>query len=341
MIVEFSSPNIAKPFHAGHLRSTIIGGFLSNIYEAAGWDVVRINYLGDWGKQYGLLALGFEKYGSEEELKADPINHLFHIYVAISKDLAAEKDEMKVLKDAGKDTSHIENEGLDEQARRYFKAMTENDEKAIEQWGRFRELSIKRYKETYARLNIHFDDYSGESQVKQENMDKAAKTLDEKGITEESEGALIVDFSKHIEGKPGKSLERPIIKKKDGTALYLTRDISEMLQRVEKYNFDHMIYVVACQQDLHLKQLFKIIELMGYKDLAKKVQHINFGMVLGMSTRKGNVKFLDDILRDVGEKMHEVMQKNQAKYEQVENPLAVADVLGISSVMVQDMSGKR
>lgn len=341
MIVEFSSPNIAKPFHAGHLRSTIIGGFLSNIYEAAGWDVVRINYLGDWGKQYGLLALGFEKYGSEEALQADPINHLFHIYVSISKDLAAEKDEMKALKEAGKDASHIENEGLDEQARRYFKAMTENDEKAIEQWGRFRELSIKRYKETYARLNIHFDDYSGESQVKQENMDKAAKTLEEKGVTEESEGAIIVDFTKHVEGKLGKSLERPIIKKKDGTALYLTRDISEMLQRVEKYNFDHMIYVVASQQDLHLKQLFKIIELMGYKDLAKKVQHINFGMVLGMSTRKGTVKFLDDILRDVGEKMHEVMQKNQAKYEQVENPLAVADILGISSVMVQDMSGKR
>ncbi|CAG8972999.1 hypothetical protein HYALB_00007846 [Hymenoscyphus albidus] len=341
MIVEFSSPNIAKPFHAGHLRSTIIGGFLSNIYEAAGWDVVRINYLGDWGKQYGLLALGFEKYGSEEALQADPINHLFQIYVAISKDLAAEKDEMKALKEAGKDISHIEDEGLDEQARRYFKAMTENDAKAIEQWARFRELSIKRYKETYARLNIHFDDYSGESQVKQENMDKAGKKMEEMGVSEESEGAIIVDFTKHVEGKAGKSLERPIIKKKDGTALYLTRDISEMLQRVEKYNFDHMIYVVASQQDLHLKQLFKIIELMGYKDLAKKVQHINFGMVLGMSTRKGTVKFLDDILRDVGEKMHEVMQKNQAKYEQVENPLATADILGISSVMVQDMSGKR
>jgi arginyl-tRNA synthetase len=114
-----------------------------------------------------------------------------------------------------------------------------------------------------------------------------------------------------------------------------------MFQRVDKYHFDRMIYVVASQQDLHLKQLFKIIELMGYKDIASKVQHINFGLVLGMSTRKGTVKFLDDILNDVGEKMHEVMQKNQAKYEQVANPLATADILGISSVMVQDMSGKR
>jgi arginyl-tRNA synthetase len=343
IIVEFSSPNIAKPFHAGHLRSTIIGGFLSNLYEGAGWDVVRINYLGDWGKQYGLLALGFKKYGNEEALKADPINHLYEIYVKINQDLAAEKEEIKTLEAAGKieEAVKLEDEGLDEQARRYFKAMTENDEKAIAQWARFRELSIKRYKETYARLNIHFDEYSGESQVKQEHMDAAAKRMADMGVSEESEGAVIVDFSKHVPGKVGKSLERPVIKKKDGTALYLTRDISEMLQREERYHFDHMIYVVASAQDLHLKQLFRIIEMMGYEELAKKVQHINFGLVLGMSTRKGTVKFLDDILRDVGETMHEVMKRNQSKYEQVEDPEATADILGISSVMVQDMSGKR
>lgn len=352
IIVEFSSPNIAKPFHAGHLRSTIIGGFLSNLYQGAGWDVVRINYLGDWGKQYGLLALGFEKYGDEEALKADPINHLYEIYVKINKDLTVEKDQIKLLEEAGDkdeeqkakdkaEAQHIKDEGLDEQARRYFKAMTDNDEKAIAQWARFRDLSIKRYKETYARLNIHFDDYSGESQVSEKLMAETGKKMEEMGIAEESEGAVIVDFAKHVPGKAGKALERPVIRKKDGTALYLTRDISEMLQRLDKYNFDHMIYVVASAQDLHLKQLFKIIELMGYKELAAKVQHINFGLVLGMSTRKGTVKFLDDILRDVGEKMHEVMRKNEAKYAQVENPDAVADILGISSVMVQDMSGKR
>lgn len=341
IIIEFSSPNIAKPFHAGHLRSTIIGGFLANIYEGAGWDVVRVNYLGDWGKQYGLLALGFEKYGDEKALEVDPINHLYELYVNINKDLTAEKEQIAKLESEGKDASHLKNEGLDEQARRYFKAMVDNDEKAIAQWARFRDMSIKRYKETYARLNIKFDDYSGESQVKQEKMDFAAQKMAEMGVSEVSEGAVIVDFSKHIPGKAGKSLERPIIKKKDGTALYLTRDISEMMQREEKYHFDQMIYVVASQQDLHLKQLFKIIELMGYPELAAKCQHINFGLVLGMSTRKGTVKFLDDILRDVGEKMHEVMQKNQSKYEQVENPLATADILGISSVMVQDMSGKR
>lgn len=316
---------------------------MSNLYEGAGWEVVRINYLGDWGKQYGLLALGFEKYGSEEALTADPINHLYEIYVKINKDLTAEKDEIKELETAGKkeEAQKIKDEGLDEQARRYFKAMTDNDEKAIAQWARFRALSITRYKQTYARLNIHFDDYSGESQVKQERMDESAHKMADLGVSEESEGAVIVDFAKHIPGKAGKSLERPVIKKKDGTALYLTRDISEMMQRDDKYHFDHMIYVVASAQDLHLKQLFKIVELMGYKDLAAKVQHINFGLVLGMSTRKGTVKFLDDILRDVGETMHDVMKKNQTKYEQVENPDAVADILGISSVMVQDMSGKR
>ena len=341
ILIEFSSPNIAKPFHAGHLRSTIIGGFLSNLYEGAGWDVVRINYLGDWGKQYGLLALGYKKYGSEEALKADPINHLYEIYVKINKDLTAQKEEIKALEEKGEDTTALKNASLDEQARGYFKAMSDGEPAAIAQWEEFRKLSIKRYKETYARLNIHFDSYSGESQVKQENMDAAAKKMEQMGVSEESEGAVIVDFTKHVAGKAGKSLERPIIKKKDGTALYLTRDISEMLQREEFYKFDHMIYVVASAQDLHLKQLFKIIELMGYKELAAKVQHINFGLVLGMSTRKGTVKFLDDILRDVGEKMHEVMQKNQSKYEQVTDPLATADILGISSVMVQDMSGKR
>lgn len=343
IIVEFSSPNIAKPFHAGHLRSTIIGGFLSNLYEGAGWDVVRVNYLGDWGKQYGLLALGFEKYGNEEKLTADPINHLYEIYVKINKDLGDEKEKMEALRAAG-DTAaadELRDNGVDESARKYFKRMVDGDGAALDQWRRFRDLSIMRYKETYARLNIHFDWYSGESQVPEEKMEAAAKVLADKGIGEDSDGAVIIDFTKHVPGKAGKSLEKPIIRKKDGTALYLTRDISELLTRHEKYDFDHMIYVVASAQDLHLKQLFKIIELMGHEEVAKKVQHVNFGLVLGMSTRKGTVKFLDDILKDVGEHMHEVMKKNETKYAQVENPDAVADILGISSVMAQDMTGKR
>ncbi|KAI0405430.1 arginyl-tRNA synthetase [Xylaria palmicola] len=343
ILVEFSSPNIAKPFHAGHLRSTIIGGFLSNLYTATGWDVVRINYLGDWGKQYGILAVGYERYGDEQALAQDPINHLFEIYVKVNKEIAEEKEEAERLQKDGKaaEAQNILENGTDEQARRYFKLMVDGDEKALALWKRFRDLSIDRYKETYNRLNIRFDEYSGESQVSEEAMNKAAKAMLDAGIAEESEGALIVDFTKHVQGKAGKSLEKPIIRRKDGTALYLTRDISELLNRNEKYNFDHMIYVIASQQDLHVKQFFKIVELMGYKEIAAKVQHISFGLVLGMSTRKGTVKFLNDILRDVGDYMHEVMKKNQDKYQQVENPDAVADILGISAVMCQDMAGKR
>lgn len=343
IVVEFSSPNIAKPFHAGHLRSTIIGGFLSNIYESAGWDVVRVNYLGDWGKQYGLLALAFERYGDEEALKRDPINHLFELYVKINQELTQEKEQIDALKKEGKteEAAEWENRSLDEQARKYFRKMTDGDEAAVAQWRRFRDLSIVRYKATYARLNINFDSYSGESQVPEAAMEAAAKAMADKKISSESDGAVLVDFASLIPGKEGKRLERPIVRKKDGTALYLTRDISELLGRHEKYNFDQMIYVVASQQDLHLKQLFKIIELMGHKDIADKCLHVSFGLVLGMSTRKGTVKFLDDILRDVGDKMHDVMRKNEEKYSQVVDPEATSDTLGISSVMVQDMKGKR
>ncbi|PHH82913.1 hypothetical protein CDD82_4347 [Ophiocordyceps australis] len=343
MIVEFSSPNIAKPFHAGHLRSTIIGGFISNLYRVAGWDVTTINYLGDWGKQYGVLALGFEKYGNETDLEQDPINHLFHVYVKISKDVAAEKEQAEKLKTEGKEAeaNKVLEKGLDEQARQYFKRMTQGDAKALALWSRFREFSIKRYKETYARLNIHFDEYSGESKVSEDDMQNAAEKMKEIGLAEDHDGALLIDFVKNIPGKEGKQLGKAILRKKDGTALYLTRDISELMSRHDRYHFDQMIYVIASEQDLHVKQFFKVVSMMGHKDIADKCQHINFGLVLGMSTRKGTVKFLDDILRDVGDHMHETMRKNEEKYQQVENPVKTADTLGISSVMVQDMLGKR
>ncbi|KAF2714323.1 arginyl-tRNA synthetase [Pleomassaria siparia CBS 279.74] len=350
IIVEFSSPNIAKPFHAGHLRSTIIGGFLANLYEGSGWEVIRMNYLGDWGKQYGVLALGFEKYGSEEELVAKPIGHLYDVYVKISADareeadlVKAKKEEIVTLKAEGKDTSALEAEvqkildtGVDEQARSYFKKMVDGEPKALGIWKRFRDLSIEKYKQTYARLNIRYDEYSGESQVKDESMEEAAALMAKTGVSEDSEGAVIVDLTKY-----SKKLGKAIVKKKDGTSLYLTRDIGAATERAAKYHFDKMIYVVASQQDLHLAQLFKIMEIMGRKDVSEKCQHINFGMVKGMSTRRGTAKFLDDILAEVGDKMHEVMRVNEEKYKQVEDPEKVADVLGISAVMVQDMKGKR
>lgn len=351
IIVEFSSPNIAKPFHAGHLRSTIIGGFLANLYSVMGWDVVKMNYLGDWGKQYGLLANGYKRFGSEEELLKDPINHLFEVYVSISRIVADQdgpvkelKEQIKAKKEKNEDSSDLQTElnkivaeSEDEKARQYFKSMEDGDKDALALWTRFRDLSIQKYKETYARLNIDFDVYSGESQIKDESMKSAYGTMEKTGVSEVSDGAVIVDFTKHGAKKLGKS----IIVRKDGTPLYLTRDIGAILERDEEFHFDKMIYVVASQQDLHLAQLFKITDLMGYKDLASRCQHVNFGMVRGMSTRKGTVKFLDDILGDVRDKMHEVMRKNEEKYSQVANPEQTADILGITSVMVQDMSGRR
>lgn len=351
IIVEFSSPNIAKPFHAGHLRSTIIGGFIANLYSYIGWDVLRMNYLGDWGKQYGLLANGYKQFGDEEELLKNPINHLFNVYVKIN-DIVREqegpikelKEQIKADKASGKDVSELEqmlqplvDASEDEKARNYFKSMEDGDRNALALWEKFRDLSIKKYEQTYARLNIDFDEYSGESKVAPETISMVSKELAEKGISEESEGAVIVDFEKH----GAKKLAKAIFQRKDGTPLYLTRDIAAIRERYDKYHFDKMIYVVAAQQDLHLAQFFKVTELSGHKEISEKCQHINFGMVRGMSTRKGTVKFLDDILRDVGEKMHEVMKKNEAKYSQVANPDAVADTLGITAVMVQDMTGKR
>jgi arginyl-tRNA synthetase len=341
IIVEFSSPNVAKPFHAGHLRSTIIGSFIANLYEFAGWDVRRMNYLGDWGKQYGLLALAYERYGNEEELQKDPINHLYHLYVQINTEKTAETERIEAEKKEGKDVSALLADSLDEQARRYFRRMTDRDEGVLALWQRFRDLSIARYKETYSRLNIKFDDYSGESQVTEEKMATVGQEMAEKGLTREDNGAILVDFTELCPGKEGKRLGKALVRKRDGTALYLTRDIAELLTRYEKFDFDQMIYVIGAAQDLHVAQFFKIVELVGYKDVAKRCQHINFGQIHGMSTRKGTVVFLDDILKDCGDHMHEVMKKNDEKYSQVEFPEKTADVLGISSVMVQDMKGKR
>lgn len=283
-----------------------------------------MNYLGDWGKQYGLLALGYERYGDEKALEANPIGHLFDLYVKINGELSKEKEQIKAMEANGNDATELKNNGLDEQARRYFKAMCDNDTRAIALWKRFRELSVERYAESYVRLNIHFDEYLGESKVKPESMKAAEKLIFENNLIEDSEGAKIVDFTKHVPGKEGKGLNKALIRKRDGTSLYLTRDIGALFERDTAYNFDQMIYVVASDQVLHMQQLFKIIDLTGNKSLRAKVSHVTFGLVLGMSTRRGTVKFLDDILRDVGDHMHEVMRKNEVKYQEVEDSKGIA-----------------
>lgn len=350
VIVEFSSPNIAKEFHAGHLRSTIIGGFLAKLFTITGWNVLKMNYLGDWGKQYGLLANGFKQFGSQEELAKNSIAHLFQVYVEINKIKSAQdepinelKKEIKDKKAKGEDVTALEEKlaplveaSEDEKARKYFKSMEDGDEEALALWRQFRDLSIKKYQKTYARLNIEFDVYSGESQVKAENIKKVLDDLLAQKIAEESEGALLIDFSKH----GAKKLNKAIIVRKDGTPLYLTRDLAAILERHDAYHFDKMIYVIADQQNEHVAQLFKTTEISGHKDVAEKCEHISFGMVKGMSTRKGTVKFLDDIIQTVKDTMLEVMMKNEKKYEQLDDPDAVADILAITAIMVQDLTGK-
>ncbi|KDQ09621.1 hypothetical protein BOTBODRAFT_164596 [Botryobasidium botryosum FD-172 SS1] len=314
LVIEYSSPNIAKQFHVGHLRSTIIGTFLANVYKANGWDVTSINYLGDWGKQFGLIAVGFEKYGSEEELERDAIKHLYDVYVKINKD--AEADE----------TVH-------DQARAHFKRMEEGDESALIHWRKWREESIAKYKEEYARLNVAFDIYSGESQVGKESQENAVKRMEELGIVSDSAGAKVVDLEKYKLGKA-------VVRKKDGTSIYLTRDIGAAIERYEKFKFDKMIYVVASQQDLHLAQFFKVLSLLEYP-WASTLEHVNFGMVQGMSTRKGTAVFLDDIIREAGNTMLEQMKKNEEKYAAVENPEETSQEIGITGIKIQDMTAKR
>lgn len=326
VVIEFSSPNIAKPFHAGHLRSTIIGGFLSNLHEKLGYNVIRLNYLGDWGKQFGVLAVGYGKYGNPEALERDPINHLFEVYVKTNADISAEK---------GPDEKHPQVSATDDAAREYFRRMEDGDKEALALWEKFRNFSIEKYKTTYRRLNIEYDAYSGESQVPAEMMKESIERLKEKGLVTEDQGALLIDLTPF-----NKKLGKAIIQKRDGTTLYLTRDISEAITRYEKYKFDKMIYVIAVQQDLHVAQFFEILKQLGL-EFADKLQHVNFGMVQGMSTRKGTVVFLDNILEETKDRMHDVMKRNEEKYSQIENPDKIADMVGMSAIMIQDMQSKR
>ncbi|KAJ3799337.1 hypothetical protein GGU11DRAFT_513451 [Lentinula aff. detonsa] len=314
VLIEYSSPNIAKSFHVGHLRSTIIGAFLANVYKTCGWEVISANYLGDWGTQFGLIAVGYEKYGSQEELQKDAIKHLFDIYVKINKD-ADTDPEVKV------------------EAAKFFRRMEDGDESALKNWREWRELSVKKYEVEYDRLNVHFDVYTGESKVGQKSIDDAIKRLDEMGLIDDHEGAKLVNLEKYKLGKA-------VVRKKDGTSIYLTRDIGGAVERYEKYKFDKMIYVISSQQDLHVAQFFKVLELMEFP-WAKDLVHVNYGLVQGMSTRKGTVVFLNQIIKEATTVMHEQMQKNEEKYNAVEDPEMTSEELGITGIKIQDMTAKR
>ena len=270
IVLDYSHPNIAKPFGIGHLRSTIIGNSIANIADFLGYRSVRLNYLGDWGSQFGKILYGFEKYGSETRLMQNPIKHLFNIYVKVSKSKKSE-----------------------EPSREAFKKLEQRDKKALMLWKLFRGLSLKEFEKIYKIFNIKFDSYSGEADVVK-YVPRVIKELTDKNLLKKSKGAMIVDLGKY-------NLEVAMIKKSDGTTTYATRDIAAAIKRFEKYKFEKMIYQVGQEQSLYFKQIFKILELLGYK-WAQNCIHSEHGLYLDknkkkFATRKGKTVFMEDIIK--------------------------------------------
>jgi len=268
-VIDLSHPNIAKPFGIGHLRSTIIGNSIANIAEFVGYKPIRVNYLGDWGTQFGKLIFGYEKFGNEDKLMKNPIKHLLDIYVKVNKFKKYE-----------------------ENAREAFKKLEQGDKKSLMLWRLFRNLSLNEFEKLYKLFNIKFDDYSGEADAAKD-VPKIMEILEEKGLLKKSEGALIVDLNQY-------GLGVAIIEKSDETTTYTSRDLAAAIKRYNKYKFALMVYQVGQEQNLYFKQLFKILELMGYK-WAKNCIHSEHGLYLDkdgkkFSTRKGKTVFMEDIL---------------------------------------------
>lgn len=314
VIVEYSSPNIAKPFHIGHIRSTVIGNSIYKIYDALGYDVMRINHLGDYGTQFGKMICAYRRWGNKEDVQKAPIKTLLSYYTKFH--VEAEK-----------------NPELEQEARDIFTRLEKGEPEEVDLWKWFREESLKEFTRVYDMLGISFDSYNGES-FYSDKMPRFVEELKEKGLLEESQGAQIVDLSAY-------DMSPALITKSDGSTLYITRDIAAAVYRKETYNFDKNIYVVSSGQNLHFQQWFKILELMGY-DWSKDCVHVPFGLVSleegTMSTRKGRVVFLEDVLNRAVEKTKETMEEKGVVTEDLE---AIARQVGIGAVMFQELSNNR
>jgi arginyl-tRNA synthetase len=336
LVIEFSSPNIAGEFHGKHLRSTILGAYIANLYESMGWDVVKINYLGDWGKQIGLLGVGWERFGSEEQFQADPIRHMLDVYNQIEELFQPELAASRAVRNSGGDPAAIENQGLFAERNAFFKRMEDGDEEAVALWKRFRNESIEHYIKLYPRLNVSFDEYSGESQVSPETMAEVEDMLKSKGISEESGGAWIVDLKKHT-GKPG----RVIIRDRNGSRTYHLRELAAVLDRSRKYSFDKMIYVVANDHDVHFSHIIKILELVGMSDLAHKLHHVHFNKGSQMSEKLGYGHMLREILDQCQNAMHKSLKANPEKAALLGDSDESAAAIGISALLAQELLTKR
>ena len=312
VLLDFSSPNIAKPFHVGHLRSTIIGHSLARIFESLGYKTVRINHLGDWGTQFGKLIVAYRRWGNPDRLKDQPIRELLDLYVRFHKE--AETDP-----------------SLEEAARAAFKALEDGGEEETVLWQEFRQLSLEEFERIYRRLGVHFDSYLGESAYN-EAMERTVAELEEKGLLKESEGALVVELDE---------LPPCLIKKKDGATLYATRDLAAAIQRYETYRFDHMFYVVGAPQQLHFAQVFGVLERMGYP-WVRSCEHIAFGHIRfgdeEFSTRKGNVIFLEELLDQAVARVREIISQRNPSLQERD---AVAEAVGVGAVIFNDLSHNR
>ena len=311
-IVEFSSPNIAKAFHIGHLRSTVIGNAIRNTYDFLGFNTIAINHLGDYGTQFGMLITAYKKWGDEEAVKANPIPELLKLYVQINQE--AENDE-----------------SLNEESREWFRKLENQDPEAVELWTFFREVSLIEFDRVYKMLGIEFDSFAGEASYS-DKMEPIINEIDDKNMLVESKNAQIVDLEEY-------NMPPMLIKKSDGSTLYATRDLAAAQYRWDTYHFYKNIYVVGSQQNLHFKQLFQVLELMG-KDWAKDCVHIPFGMVSlpegTMSTRRGNVIYLEDVLLTAIEKTKEII-----KDRDIEDKEELAADIGIGAVVFQELFNDR
>jgi len=314
VLVEFSSPNIAKPFHIGHLFSTAVGNSLEKIYKFLGYDTVKINHLGDWGTQFGKLISAYKRWGNPEVIGKDPINELLKIYVKFH-------DEAK------------EHPELEDEAREYFRLLETGDEDTTMLWKYFRDISLVEFRRVYDMLNISFDSYNGES-FYSDKMDEVVEILKDKQLLVESEGAQVVDLSEH-------DMPPCMILKSNGTTIYATRDIAAALYRHRTYDFHKNIYVVGTPQALHFRQIFAVLKKMC-GDWADNCVHVGFGLVKfpdkKLSTRDGDVVFLEDVLNESISKTLGIIMDNQTPPE---NPEDVAKKVGIGAILYAFLKNNR
>jgi len=315
IVVEFSSPNIAKPFHVGHLRSTILGNFVANIQEEVGHNVVRLNYLGDWGTQFGLLLAGLRRRGlSMEEVRnsEDPVAVLLEVYIEANR-LAAEDEEFA------------------SEARQAFAKLEEGHQQSLQDWKICREMSVESLEVAYNRLGIKFDHFDGESMYGGRASDKVVESLESAGLLEDEKGRKVV------EGGDGSLVT---IVKSDGSTLYITRDLAAAIDRRERFQIDRMYYVVDNDQQSHFKNVFHILDKLGHS-WSQQCQHIRFGKILGMSTRKGSMVTVEELLREAKAVMVESQLKSRnTRVEGVEGD-ATADIMAVSALITLDLSKKR